>query len=78
MKLESLVNWDVASFWKKLAEPFDMRTVEEAPVAVRPVPPEVMPRAEPRTMEPRLAWPETVRAVVEAYGKTEAVVEVAI
>ena len=38
-KPESLVNWEVASFCQKAEVPFVVKTVEEAPVAERPVPP---------------------------------------
>jgi hypothetical protein len=39
MKPESLTSWLVASFCQKAAEPFVVKTVEEAPIEERPVPP---------------------------------------
>jgi hypothetical protein len=58
--------------------PLDWRRVEEAPIVESPVPPCPRARALVRMRVPILAWPEVVKAVVEAYGKTEATVEVAL
>ena len=49
------------SFWYTRDVPFDWRTVEEAPIAERPVPPLPTLRAVERTRVPRLAWPLTVK-----------------
>ena len=46
-KPESLVSWLVASFCQAAAEPLVMKTVEEAPTAVRPVPPLAIASAVP-------------------------------
>jgi hypothetical protein len=76
-KPESLVNWEVASFCQKAEVPFVVKTVEEAPIEERPVPPFAIERSFVKeSVPPYMLVAE--RAVVEAYGKTEAVVEVAM